>query len=44
MNRIKPTLKVLLLSYVALGVMIGAFYSIRQLTKRALPPVTFEVL
>ena len=43
MERIKQTLKVLLLAYVALGVVIGACYTIRQLTKRALPPVTFQV-
>jgi hypothetical protein len=43
MERIKQTLKALLLAYVALGVVIGGCYAIRQLTKRALPPVTFEV-
>jgi hypothetical protein len=42
MNRIKQTLKVLLLAYVVLGVVIGAFYTIRQFTKRALPPVTLQ--
>ena len=42
MERIKQTFKVLLLAYVALGVVVGAFYTIRQLTKRSLPPATFE--
>jgi hypothetical protein len=42
MEKIKQTLKALLLAYVTLGVVIGACYTIRQLTKRSLPSVMFE--